>query len=311
MRTGAFALTLLAEPLNTRILTALRKAPVSRAELDAELGTAPRRNSRRLRTLAELGILDDSDPCSLSDSGRELVQVVEALSAWLARAPAGALQLGTQGARDAMKAMADAWASGMARAMAATPLTLVELDSLLAELTYPQLERRLALMRRTGQIEACRGRTPSRGRTPYTVTGWLRRAIAPLSTAIRWERLRMAADSGAITRIDAEAAFLLAVPQVIVRGDLSGRCRLTIEVEHRAGTRPAGVMVDVVEGRVASCSSRLDDDSSASATGPAPAWLDAVIDRRPGALIIDGRPELATAMVAGLHDLLFAAAPPR
>jgi DNA-binding HxlR family transcriptional regulator len=305
-------LSLITKPLNTQILTALTAAPLSFPELDRALGSPPERTTRRqLRALADLRVLDRTEPYSLAKSALGLVEVVDAVGAWLALAPNGPIELGTSAAKDAMKAMGDAWASAMVRALAATPLTLVELDSLIASRTYPQLERRLALMRRTGQIEACRHRRTKRGGTPYTVTRWLRRAIVPVIAAIRWERRWLPFATTPATRIDAEAGLLLAVPTLSLATDLSGRCRLAVEIEHRAGPRVAGVMADVVGGRVVVCTSRLSGDSTASASGTGTAWLDAVSERRLDGLKMEAQLELATAMVVSLNDLSLCSAPSR
>jgi DNA-binding HxlR family transcriptional regulator len=320
VRTGAYALSLLAEPVHIRILTALGEAPLSFAELSRGLRSVPHSTARRhLRDLTEIQVLDrardggapGSRDYALTAAGRDLLAVATVLQAWLTAAPNGPLRLGSPAAKSAVKALDDAWSSAIVRALAARPLTLVELDSLIGELTYPQLERRLALMRRTGQIEACADGCPGRGRLPYTATEWLRRAIAPVFAAIRWERRRLPAATGAITRIDAEAVLLLAVPMLTLPAGLSGRCRLAIEVEHRGGSRIAGVMVEVDAGRIVSCTSRLAGDPAAAASGSGQAWLEAIIERRSEGLRLDGSAELATSFVTGLHELLFAPAPNR
>jgi DNA-binding HxlR family transcriptional regulator len=319
VRTGAYALSLLAEPLQVEILKALEIEPLSFLDLSAALGSAPQSTARRhLRNLVAMQILDrhraNGTPgvraYELSDTGRELLAVAAVLQAWLTTAPEGRIPLGSPAAKTAIKALDDAWSSAIVRALAARAMTLVELDSLIVELTYPQLERRLALLRRTGQIEACLdgGPSPGRGRAPYTATGWLRQAIAPILAAVRWERRRLPADTAPITRIDTEAIFLLTLPSLTLPAELSGSCRLAVEVEHQEGTRMAGVMVEVKKGRIVSCTSRLVGDPVAIATGSTQAWLDALIDR-PGRLRLDGQAELAAALVAALRDHLFAAAP--
>ena len=53
----------------------------------------------------------------------------------------------------------------MMRALAARPLSLTELDSLISDLSYPALERRLSSMRIAGLVEA---QPSQRGRRPPT-----------------------------------------------------------------------------------------------------------------------------------------------
>ena len=138
----------------------------------------------------------------------------------------------------------------MLRALAARPLTLTELDRLIAGLSYPSLERRPGAMRLAGQIKPCP--SPERG-TPYTVTPWLRRAIAPLAAAARWERVNVPDYTAPITKSDAEAAFLLAIPLLdSVDPEHSGACR----DPRPDGARLAGVLISVEEGRVVSCATK-------------------------------------------------------
>ena len=223
------------------------------------------------------------------------------LRGWLGRSPRGQIALEGAAARAPVKALTDCWSAGILRALAVTPLGLTELDGLIAGLTYPTLERRLAAMRRAGLLEPC----PRRGRNPYTVTAWLRQAIAPLLAAARWERSWQPAATEPITRIDVEAALLLALPLLELPAGVSGSCRLAGELEGRCG-RMAGVVVALAGGRVTALSSRLRGEPGASATGPARDWLRAVIEGEPRLLRLEGDRGLALAVVAGLHDALFA-----
>jgi len=66
--------------------------------------------------------------------------VADTVEAWLARAPAGPIPLGSEVAKAAIKALVDGWEATMLRALAARPLSLTEFDSLIAGLSYPALE---------------------------------------------------------------------------------------------------------------------------------------------------------------------------
>jgi DNA-binding HxlR family transcriptional regulator len=312
-RAGTRALTLLSTPIDVHILRALAARPKALIDLRREVGSPPQTTMRaHLRTLTETGIAtkrpQNAFPgaldIELTASGHDLWAVAEGLRSWLAVAPGGPVQLGSAAAKSAIKALVDGWSTSIVRALAAKPLSLTELDSIISGLSYPSLERRLGAMHLAGQIE----KTPGSGRgTPYAVTEWLRHAVAPLAAAARWERLNVAQQTTPITRLDTEAAFLLAIPLLTLRPDLSGACRLAVELQAGTGDRVAGVVVTVNEGQVASCVTRLQREADAWVSGPGHAWLQAVIERDTDQLEIGGHCDLARALLDGLHDALFGA----
>jgi DNA-binding HxlR family transcriptional regulator len=239
----------------------------------------------------------------LTPVGLELWGVARVLAGWLQAAPEGELSLGSNAAKSAVRALVEGWGTSMIRALAARPLSLTELNGLINSLTYPSLERRLGAMRLAGQIK----RTPERrGRgTPYTVTDWLRRSIAPLGAAVRWERLHAADTTAPVRRLDAEAAFLLVVPLLRLSPAVSGTCRLVVEVGAANEERLAGVLVEVEEGRVSSCVAHVQGHADAWASGSVARWLNAVIEEDTGHLEMGGDCRLARALLAGLHETLF------
>jgi DNA-binding HxlR family transcriptional regulator len=190
----------------------------------------------------------------------------------------------------------------MMRALAAKPLSLTELDSLITGLNYPSLERRLAAMRLAGQVEKMPGRD---GGTPYAVTEWLRRAVAPLSAAARWERLHLGEEATPIAHRDVETAFLLAMPLLRLSPDTTGSCRMAVELRNGNGHGLAGVMVTAEEGRIAQCISRLEGHPDAWATGPSQAWLAALIEGDVQRLELGGDCRLAIELIEGMHGTLF------
>lgn len=310
-RAGTQALRLVSTPLNVHVLQALAEGPRSLIDLRREAGSPPQTTMRgHLRTLTETGVVirrrQNEFPGSLdfelTPVGRELWVVGQVLAAWLRAAPDGALPLGSNAAKSAVKALVEGWRTSVIRALAARPLSLTELNGLISGLSYPSLERRLGAMRLAGQIE----RMPGRGRgTPYGVTDWLRRSIAPLGAAARWERLHVAAGTPPVKRLDAEAAFLLAIPLLRMSQRLSGTCRLAVEVGGTNGERLAGVLVGVEQGRVVSCVATVQGHADAWASGSVAAWLDAVMDQDVGNLEMGGDCELAQALLIGLHGALF------
>lgn len=310
-RAGTQALRLLSTPINVYVLQALNEGPRSLIDLRREAGSPPQTTMRgHLRTLAETNVVvrrrQNDFPGSLdfelTPVGRELLGVVRVVDKWLQVAPEGPMRLGTGSAKSAVKALVEGWGTSMVRALAARPLSLTELNGLISGLSYPSLERRLGAMRLAGLIERVQGE--GRG-TPYGVTGWLRQAIAPLAAAARWERLNAAEATAPIKRLDAEAAFLLAIPLLRLPSDLSGTCRLAVEVGSSKGERLAGVLVGVREGEVVSCVATVRGNAEAWASGSASAWLRAVIDQDVELLEMGGDCELARSLLDRLHSSLF------
>ena len=70
------------------------------------------------------------------------------------RSPDGPISLESGAAKGAVKALVDGWGSTMMGALAARPLSLTELESLISGLRYPALERWLSSMRIAGLVEA-------------------------------------------------------------------------------------------------------------------------------------------------------------
>lgn len=310
-RAGTQALRLLSTPINVHVLQALAEGPRSLMDLRREAGSPPQTTMRgHLRVLVEtdaiIRLRQEAFPgpldFELTAVGQELWDVAQVLDGWLHAAPAEPLSLGTSAAKSAIKALVEGWSTGMVRALAGRPLSLTELNGLISGLSYPSLERRLGAMRLAGQIE----RTPVRGRgTPYTATAWLQQAIAPLGAAARWERAHAPSTTMPIRRLDAEAAFLLAVPLLSLPTDISGSCRLAVELGGSNSNRIAGVLVGVEEGRVASCVASVQGHADAWVSGSAAAWLRAVIEGQTERLEVGGDCFLARALLDGLHGALF------
>jgi hypothetical protein len=118
--------------------------------------------------------------------------------------------------------------------------------------------------------------------------------------------MHAAAETVPIKRLDAEAAFLLAIPLVQLAPDLSGHCRLAVELGGSDGARLAGVMVGVEEGRIVSCVASVRGDADAWVSGSAAAWLRAVIEADTELLEMGGDCQLGQALLDGLHGSLFA-----
>ena len=229
------------------------------------------------RALVELEVLERQRQAAFpgtveygsTESGKALLGVGAILESWLLEAPSGPIALGSTASKSATKALVEGWSTNIIRALAAKPLSLTDLNRLIPRISYPSLERRLGALRLADLVEA----HPGDGRgTPYRATPWLRRAIVPLAAGAWWER-RHLAEPPQIGRLDVEAAFLLAIPMVDLPDGLSGRCRLAVEIQGGSAPVFSGVMITVEEGKVVSCSSRLEGEADGWVSGSAGTWM--------------------------------------
>lgn len=242
---------------------------------------------------------------ALTPAGEEMLTVPDTLEDWLGQCPSGPIPIGDEHVKVAVKALAEGWSSTLMRALAISPRSLTELSSLIPEVSYPSLERRIGWMRASGQIAAL----PKENRgTPYAPTDWLRRSVAPLCVAGRCERRHMD-DAPPITDVEVEAAFLLTLPLVRLPQAFQGKCLLASRTDPAARESDpamAGVTVEVAAGEITSTTVDLDPDPSTWAIGSSDVWLDAVIEGRIEDLRIGGaNPQLACDLVQGLHLALF------
>ena len=310
-RAGTQALSLLAVPFNAAVVRALADGPLPLVDLRRRTGSPPETTMRAyLRTLAGIEVVEKARArefastvtYNLTASGHDLLVVVDQLSAWLAAAPDGPIELGTTEAKSAIKALTEGWSTSIVRALAARPLSLTELDRLILGMTYPSLERRLSAMRLLRMVEP----VPGAGRsTPYTATDWLRRAIAPLATAARWEQAHRQAEAPPITNRDIEASFLLTLPLLHLPDGVSGTCRLAVEVESSGRHGLVGVIARAEDGAIVASTTDLKGTPDAWVLGPAAAWFSAVIERDARKLKLGGKGRLGSSLVEGLNEALF------
>lgn len=317
VRAGSRVLRLVGNSVNTRVLRAHAEQPRQVAKLHTEIGWAAQTTLRAsVAGLREAGALvreTNGDTVYASRNritpvGEELLFVAEVLEHWLAHAPDGPLEPDSEAAKGAVKALAGGWGSNLMRVLAAQPYSLAELDSLIPEVAYPSLERRLAKMRATRQVTPAPG--PGRG-TPYAVTKWLRRSIAPLCAAGRCELRHMSDTTVPISSVEVEAAFLLALPLAPLPPTLNGNCMLAVHTGRGEPKRDprrglSGVIVEVNQGKIVCCAAQVDERPPTWALGTPESWLEAVIEGELETLRFGGaKPRLAAALVHGLHLALF------
>jgi hypothetical protein len=257
---------------------------------------------------------------TVSPAGRELFVAVFAIERWLEDAPGGPLSLVEDDEAQAIVgSFIEGWNSSITHALAAGPLTLTELERRIEEPDREELEAKVAAMRGTGLLSA---RPSDSEGASYAVTDWLREGVGPMVVAMRSE-LRQAAvlaeeeeeplpADPSFRRSDVEAAFMLALPLLELPSHLSGVCRLVVDLPD-SDEGLAGATIHVEGGRVASCSVDLEGDADAWALGPALIWMDTAIegeaqlDPEAQRLELGGEQPLARAVLAALHERLFAA----
>lgn len=314
MRAGAGALSLLSVPLNVNLLCVLQEEERPLADLSQAVGLPPASTLRTyLRTLSEWGLVErkqegafpGSVSYALTAPGEKLVRTGDVLQRWLKAAPTGAMALGSPAAKSAVKALIDGWDVAIVRALASRPCTLTELDRLIPHVSYPALERRLTAMRKVSLVE---GRRNGGGRgTPYRATDWLCESVAPLAAAMAWERRHAAAKTAAIGRLDVEALFLLALSRLHLPPDVSGSCRLTVELRGERAHRYAGATA-VVDGGKVSAHARLGDEADAWVVGTPLNWF-RWVNSAAEAVEIGGDRRLAVALGVALGEALVPAQP--
>jgi DNA-binding HxlR family transcriptional regulator len=316
VRAGGTVLSLVASPLSVPILRAHLEGPLRLPDLRERIGGAAQTTLRgQVGNLRGIGALErqvrSGMPYTveneLTDVGRGVLAVAETVEAWLRLAPQGPIPLGSESAKGAIRALVGGWGSTMLRGLAARPLSLTELSSLISDHSYPALERRLSAMRAARQLEL----QPSgdRGAKPYGVTEWTRQAVGPLVTAGRCECRYLAATTDPLTRIDIEAVFLLSVPLVDLEVTRSGSCLLAVDTGPAQSTestdRLAGVHVEVESGAITACKSSFEPDPSTWALGSVSAWVDAILEGRSNRLRIGGEQgKLAEDLIQRLHASL-------
>ncbi len=317
VRAGSRVLQLVGNPINAMVLRAHAERPRQVAKLHTEIGWAAQTTLRAsVAGLREVGALfreasGDTVYASknrITPVGEESIFVASVLETWLANAPDGPIAPDSDEAKGAVKALAGGWGSRLMRALASQPYSLSELHSLIPEMAYPSLERRLAKMKATNQVTPAPG--PGRG-TPYVVTDWLRQSIAPLCAAGRCERRHMSDSAVPITNVEVEAAFMLALPLAPLPRSTNGECMLAVhtgdgEPATNQQRRLSGVIVEVQSGKIVCCAAKVDESPPTWALGTPETWLDAVIDGRLDGLRFGGtKPMLPAALVHGLHLALF------
>jgi DNA-binding HxlR family transcriptional regulator len=244
-------------------------------------------------------VVSPDTPMRITPEGEEILFTAFTAERWLRNSPTGPLELGEEGAGQALASLVCNWSGTVIHGLSQGPLTLPELSHAVVPLSYPVLEEHVDAMERTGQVEA---RRDGLGRTRYWLTDWLREGIAPLAAAARLERHYPSGDTMPPDALDIGAAFRLTLPLLRLSGRLSGSCRFGVKL---SGGGVAGVTAQIGRGRVLSCEQRLDEGADAWASGSAVDWLDTLVAPEVARVDVRGERHLADAVIAGLHETLF------
>jgi DNA-binding HxlR family transcriptional regulator len=244
----------------------------------------------------------DNRQARITPAGREMLFVSSVIERWLQNAPGGALKIEDEEAEATIAALIDGWITTIVHLLAVEPLTLTELGRALDTMSREDVEAKVTAMSDVGLLEA----RPSKGEgATYAVTDWLREAIAPLGAAARCERRYSAEETPPVAPLDVEAAFLLTLPLLRLPADLSGHCRLVVELPDSEERPAAGAMAYIEDERIASCSTNLEGSADAWVIGSDHAWLEAVVEGMTEDLEFGGDGSLVRALLAGLHERLF------
>lgn len=312
MRAGGKTLTLLGNPRNFLILRSLAEGTKGQRDLRRDAGFPAQSTLRgHLETLERVGVIvkrrRDSFPGTLeydlTDSGRELLAVAVSLERWLAAAPRGPIEPGSDPAKAAIKGLVEGWSATVLTTLAVEPLSLTELDKRIAAISYPTLERCLDTMRLAEQLEA--GERTPKG-TPYAVTDWLRRGLGPLALGARWEHRHRLDGVDSIDHGDIDGALMLGGPLFKLSGEVNGVCQLAVKIPGGKRQQRSLGFVEVRSGKVGFRAVYPQVKPDAWASGTTDTWFAAVIDADTSGLKMNGDRSLAESVVEGVHKALFA-----
>jgi DNA-binding HxlR family transcriptional regulator len=274
MRAGAQLLMMATDPINRGILRTALEHPV-----EVEPGRALR----------------------VSSGGREALFVASVVERWLENAPHGPVPFDGPEAEGTVAALAESWSATVVHMLAREPMTVPELDAAIEGLGRGAVERQLEEMMCTGQVEAL----AESGEPIYALTDWARAGIAPLIASARLERRNPMEGMTPIDALDVDAGFRLSLPLLTLPVELSGMCRLGLNLDETERSAMTGVTARIEEGRVVSCHDGLDIKANAWAAATAADWLDTVVEPDAKRVRTGGDRWLSGAILDSLHKTLF------
>src|SRR5881394_751492 len=274
MRAGAHVLLMAADPLNRKILRTVLKRPLAM----------------------------DGGLYEVSPEGRDALFVAFVVERWLQSAPQGPVPFDSKEAERAISAFVEGWSTTVVHMLAREPMTPHELDQAIDELKRRALQRQLTQMQSVGLIEALDG---VGGESIYAATDWLRSGIAPLIAAARVERRKPLEGMAPIDPLDVEAGFRLSLALLELPKELSGVCRLGLNLEDDERSGLTGITATIDQGQIVSCEAGLSKEVDAWAAASAEDWLDTVIEPDAKRVRTGGDRWLPSALLEALHHTLF------
>jgi DNA-binding HxlR family transcriptional regulator len=238
----------------------------------------------------------------VTSGGQEVLFVGFVVERWLQSAPQGPLAFDSLAAERAVAALVEGWSATVMHALVREPLTLDELHEAVEDVGRRRLKRLLDAMQSAGQIEAHPGID---GGVIYAATDWLRAGIAPLIASARLERRDPKEGMAPIEALDVEAGFRCSLALIELPRELSGSCRLGLNLEDDESASLTGVTARIDQGRVVSCEPGLDKKANAWAAASASDWLDTVIEPDTNRVRAGGDRWLASALLDAIHQTLF------
>ncbi len=311
MRAGGQTLTFLSSPRIFLILQALRGGAKARLELRRAAGSPAQSTMRgHISALETVGAIAKRKPESgsgnveyeLTEPGLELLAVAAGLTRWLAGAPNGPLELGADLARAAVKGLVEGWSAAVMDLLSAGPLSLTELNKQISAVSYPTLERCLETMRLAEEIEALP--RSNRG-TPYEITTWLRRGIAPLAYGAHWESRHRPEGAEPIRRMDIAAALDLAAPLLDPRTKPSGTCLVSVRNPADGTPQRFEGTIEVRDGRASFGPVYPKRKPNTWASGGVENWFGTLLHAEPRGIKLSGDRRLLEAAFDALRKALF------
>ncbi len=276
MRAGAQLLLMATDPINRGILRTALEHPV-----EVEPGRAFR----------------------VSSGGREALFIASIVERWLGNAPHGPVTFDGPEAERTVTALAESWSATVVHMLAREPMTLPELDAAIEGLGPRAVKRHLKAMQRTGQVEAL----AESGEPIYALNDWARAGIAPLIASARLERRNPMEGMAPIDALDVDAGFRLSLPLLTLPRELSGMCRLGLNLDETERSAMTGVTARIEEGRVVACHDGLAIKANSWAAATAADWLDTVVEPDAKRVRTGGDRWLSGAVLDALHKTLFGA----
>jgi DNA-binding HxlR family transcriptional regulator len=255
-----------------------------------------------LRAMIERPLQVEGGEYRVTSGGREALFVGFVAERWLQDAPQGPLAFDSREAERAIAALAEGWSATVIHVLARRPSTLRELQRAIPGLRGRGLKRLLTAMQSAGQVERCSGVGEE---AVYALTDWLRAGIAPLIASARVERRDPQENMAPIDALDVEAGFLLSLPLLELPKELSGTCRLGVNLDENGSGGMTGVTARIDQGRVISCEAGLDEKADTWGAASAGDWLDTVIEPDAKRVRTGGDRWLAAALLDALHRTLF------